>query len=254
MDCNATFLLSIASFFDSRTFHVHYYGTYSSSFLLPIRPHPNTALCTEFHIPTPPSALLHTGRIVNPKVLPPAITNRYQTAFDQFFLTTADTLEDECQIFSTAVLQAVENVFGPPSNLKYMPAVVKRAQVNIQQFVMQHPQWWKDTTHIHTYPNKKGRIGEAWDLVRLERKLHTANETNAPRNPLCRTHFRTGPHTRIEPMFVSGISTPTEVHGLVGMDHFRQRHLAPPLRMEAEHIQYYMNWSPLTIPHLQFTA
>ena len=38
------------------------------------------------------------------------------------------------------------------------------------------------------------------------------------------------------------------------MDQFRQRRLAPPLRMEAEHIQYYMQWSPLTIPDFSFTA
>ena len=55
-------------------------------------------------------------------------------------------------------------------------------------------------------------------------------------------------------MFVSGIPTPTELHGLIGMDQFRQRHLAPPLRMEAEHIQYYMQWCPLPIPDIGFTA
>ena len=55
-------------------------------------------------------------------------------------------------------------------------------------------------------------------------------------------------------MFVSSIPTPTELHGLVGMDQFRQRHLAPPPRMEAEHIHYYMKWSPLTIPDIHFTA
>ena len=55
-------------------------------------------------------------------------------------------------------------------------------------------------------------------------------------------------------MFVSGISTPIELHRLVGIDHFRQRHLAPPLRMEAENKQYYMQWSPLTIRDLQITA
>ena len=95
----------------------------------------------------------------------------------------------------------------------------------------------------------------------LERKLqmslihvHAANEANAPRKPLYRRIFRTGAQTRVEPMFVPGIPTPTELHGLIGMDHFRQRHLAPPLRMEAKHTQYYMQWSPLTVPDIRFTT
>ena len=163
--------------------------------------------------------------------------------------------------FSTAVLQAAEKIFGPLANLKAVQAVVQRAQTHIEEFVIQHPHWWKDTTHILSYQNKKARIREAWDLVQLERKLqisiisaHTANVTNAPRKPLYRRIFRAGPQTRMEPMFVSGIPIPTELHGLVRIDQFRQRHWAPPLRMDAEHIQYYMKWSPLTIPNLQFTA
>ena len=187
--------------------------------------------------------------------------NRYQTAFDEPLLTTADTLEDECQNFSVAVLQAAKKIFGPPANLTAVPTMVQRAQADIEQFVMQHPYWWRDTTHILTYQSKKARIRLPWDLAQLERKLqisivtaHTANEANAPRKPLYQRIFRTGPQTRVEPMFVSGIPTPIELHGLVGMDQFRQRRLAPPLCMEAEHIQYYMKWSPLTIPDIQFTA
>ena len=131
----------------------------------------------------------------------------------------------------------------------------------MEQFVTQYPHWWKDTTHILTYQNKRAHITEAWELVQLERNLqnsiinvHTANEANAPRKPLYRRIFRTGVQTRVEPMFVSGIPAPTELHGLIGMDQFRHKHLAPPLRMEAEHIQYYMQWSPLTIPDIRFTA
>ena len=75
---------------------------------------------------------------------------------------------------------------GPPANLTAVLIVVQRAQTDIEQFVMQYPYWWKDTTHILTYESKKARIREAWDLVQLERKLqisiitaHTANEANA---------------------------------------------------------------------------
>ena len=92
---------------------------------------------------------------------------------------------------------------------------------------MQYPYLWKDTTHILTYQSKKARIRGAWDLVHLERKLqisiiaaYATNEANAPRKPLYRRIFRTRPHARVEPMFVSCISTPTELHGLVGMDQF----------------------------------
>ena len=151
--------------------------------------------------------------------------------------------------------------FRPPANLIVVPTVVQRAQSDMEQFVTQYPYWWKDTTHVLTYQSKQARIRGAWDLVQLERKLqisiinaHAANEANAPRKPLYGRIFRTGVQTTIEPMFVSGIPTPTELHGLVGMDHFRQRHLAPPLRMEAEHIQYYMQWSPLTMPDIKFRA
>ena len=210
---------------------------------------------------TPPSAVQHTARIVNPQVLTPAMKNWYQKALDEFLLTRSDTLEDGCQNFSTAVLQAAEKIFGPPANLTAVPAVIQRAQTDIEPFVKQHPHWWKDTAHILTYHNKKARVTEAWDLVLLERKLHisiitahTTNETNAPRKPLYQRIFRTRPQTRIEAMFVSGIPKPADVHGLVGLDQFRHRHLAPPLRVEAEHIRYYMKRSRLTIPDLQFTV
>ena len=55
-------------------------------------------------------------------------------------------------------------------------------------------------------------------------------------------------------MFVPGIPTPTELHGLIGMDQFRRRHLATPLCMEAMHIQDYMQWSPLAMPDIKFTV
>ena len=45
---------------------------------------------------TPPLALQHTGRILNPKVLSPGMKMRYQTTFDEFLPTAADALEDEC--------------------------------------------------------------------------------------------------------------------------------------------------------------
>ena len=83
---------------------------------------------------------------------------------------------------------------------------------------------------------------------------HAPNEANAPRQPTYPRIFRTGVQTRVEPIVVLDIPTPTELHGLIGMDQFRRRHLAPPLRMEAEHIQYYKQWSPLTIPDIRFTA
>ena len=224
--------------------------------------HTPILLCIpQFTLVLPPSTLQHTGRILSPKVLSPIVQMRYQAAFDEFLFNRADTLEDECQNFSTAVLQAAQKIFGPPTNLATVPTVVQRAQTDMEPFVQQYPHWWKDTAHNHQYQNKKARIREAWDLVQLERKLqislthvHAANEANAPRKPLYRRIFRTGAQTGVEPMFVSGIPTPTELHGLIGMDQFRQRHLAPSLRMEAEHIQYYMQWSPLPVPDIGFTT
>ena len=210
---------------------------------------------------SPPSPLQHTGHIISPKVLSPAMKIQYQRAVEELLLTRADTLEDECQNFSTAILQAAKKIFGPRANLADAPTVVQRAQTDMGQFVTRYPHWWTDTTHILTYQNKKAHITDAWDLVQLERKLqisfikaHAANEVNAPEKPLYRKIFRTGVQTRVEPIIFSGIPTPTELHGLVGMDQFRQRHLAPSVRIEADHIQYYMQWSPLTILNIRFTA
>ena len=62
--------------------------------------HTPTLLCIPDFAPiNPPSALQHTGRITSPKVLSRAVKNRYQIPFDELFVTTAATLEDECQIF-----------------------------------------------------------------------------------------------------------------------------------------------------------
>ena len=78
----------------------------------------------------PPSALQHTGRIISPKVLSRAMKNQCHTAFDEILLNTAGAPKDECQHFSTAVLQAGKKKFGPRANLTTVPRVVPRVVPN----------------------------------------------------------------------------------------------------------------------------
>ena len=136
-------------------------------------------------------------------------------------------MEDDCQVFSTAILQAAKKVFGPRLTLPDALTVVHRARTDMEQFVAQYPHWWVDTTHILTYQNKKERNREAWDFVQLECKLeisiinaHAANAVNATRKSLYQTMFRTGVQSRVEPITFSGIPPLTELHCLVGMDQF----------------------------------
>ena len=81
-----------------------------------------------------------------------------------------------------------------------------------------------------------------------------ASFSTPPRRPLYRKFFREGQLSRIEPAFVAGISSPPELHGLIGMDQFCQRHLAPPLTLSKQDVQQYMQWPVVSVPDLIVTV
>ena len=211
----------------------------------------------------PLKTLDHPGRIIIP---PPQFTHsieaRYQAAFEEHFhAVEQQPLEYTYQHFSHAVIQAAETIFGTPTPHVPLPAMVRQAHRALEQYVSQSPHWWKNMTHMQAYQKLKTRIRDAWDVTQLERKLQISlfttqhkTQPSAPRKPLYRKILREQRQGRIEPTFMAGVSTPTELHGLIGMDQFRQRHLTPPLSMSKPHIQQYMQWPRLCIPDFRITV
>ena len=59
---------------------------------------------------------------------------------------------------------------------------------------------------------------------------------------------------RLEPPYTAGEITPTELLGAVGVDQFRQRHLAPLMHLTPQQVQQWLQWTPANIPTLVITV
>ena len=101
----------------------------------------------------------------------------------------------------------------------------------------------------------------AWEIAKVEKALQIAPVTSlcvagapAPSKKEYRIIRKQTANTRVEPMYVAEVIPPTNLLGAIGIDQFRQRHLAPPWYMEREQIRQLLQWRPIAIPPVTVTV
>ena len=107
----------------------------------------------------------------------------------------------------------------------------------------------------------KAKIQAAWDIVDVERQLRVSpisalcvTGSPAPAKRHYRLVTRAAQTSRLEPTYAAGETTPTELLGAVGVDQFRQRHLAPPMHLTPQQVHSWLRWAPAVIPPLVLTV
>ena len=147
----------------------------------------------------------------------------------------ASFLDVNPQSFSGAILHSLEATFGPPPDDVAVPRLVQNVVGSFHKYINQHPTWSHSVIETRKVAKMRANIQAAWDIVDVERQHRVS-----PVSALCvsgfpapsKRHYRMVTQavqtSRLEPTYTTGDTTATELWGAVGVDRFRQRHLAPP--------------------------
>ena len=132
---------------------------------------------------------------------------------------------------------------GPPDNYLDTPSAVVQIQRHLHKMLEQYPNWWRNPAQVKIISSLRAKMRAAWEIAEVEKALQIAPIASlcvigapAPSKAQYRIVRRQADSIRVEPTYVAGVTPPTALLGAIGIDRFRQRHLAPPWYMEKEHM------------------
>ena len=136
-----------------------------------------------------------------------------------------------------------------------------QVQRHLNPKLVQYPHWWKNPAQVTIVSSLRANGRGAWEIAQAEKALQIARITSfsftgAP--PPSKIEYRIirkqTANIRVEPTYVAGVIPPTNLMGAIGIDQFKQRHLAPPWYMDREQIRQLLQWEPIVIPPATVTV
>ena len=159
------------------------------------------------------------------------------------------------------MLGSLEATFGPPVDYVAIPRLVQNVLRTFRKYITQCPNWSHSAEETRKAAKLKARIQTTWDIVDVERQLRVS-----PISALCvsgspipsKGHYKlvtqAAQTSRLEPTYTAGETTPTELLGVVGVDQFGQRHLAPLMNLSPQQVQQWLGGTPAVIRPLVITV